>query len=635
MSSWLLRPLSTVSVQVRNYGRFGRKPRITKPRPSHTYRALVEHIVQPKYVDFVKLLPPNETCELNAHYQSVTAAVETNVTKYETLLAREALMKFQSSQLTLIFHRNKMEGWDYFDASLALHKCGIKVEAIGKKILQIALDGTKYSNILPIFTGHQLIGFGMEKSDPKSVKAIFKALRRTPGVVLMAGILQDRIMSTSQLKSYSEWGNKHAELVSTLATVGGADLSRLDAVKSPRVTTQLLYFILKIFILFPKDRTNLDHVSRIENNIPCQVLQDATHKLFLTQCPAVRTTRVQAVCCVALLDGFRQILVACVSVLKSQFATFDASMFPPMLVSVPHPETLTTVPVLKEVDVDKLIVLTFVLSMVAAVFSLMIPMFFGSDPTKDDGYKGYTKPNPLIFCSAFSQILVACVSVLKSQFATFDASMFPPMLVSVPHPETLTTVPVLKEVDVDKLIVLTFVLSMVAAVFSLMIPMFFGSDPTKDDGLFPIDDPDFAMSRISKLAETCKDFWTQLPAVRTIFGEISDPVQIVMIPNNDASIRARCSKPVLDVASVPDTITGFIIIIIIVGCPIFFIRWAFGLFNFDRIPSYFQCRVAHDEGKVRHDEGVARGCDYCESLPFVIDIDIRVTRGLLLLFLLL
>ncbi|CAG0918993.1 unnamed protein product, partial [Notodromas monacha] len=361
MSSWLLRPLSTVSVQVRNYGRFGRKPRITKPRPSHTYRALVEHIVQPKYVDFVKSLPPNETCELNAHYQSVTAAVETNVTKYETLLAREALMKFQSSQLTLIFHRNKMEGWDYFDASLALHKCGIKVEAIGKKILQIALDGTKYSNILPIFTGHQLIGFGMEKSDPKSVKAIFKALRRTPGVVLMAGILQDRIMSTSQLKSYSEWGNKHAELVSTLATVGGADLSRLDAVKSPRVTTQLLYFILKIFILFPK----------------------------------------QAVCCVALLDGFRQILVACVSVLKSQFATFDASMFPPMLVSVPHPETLTTVPVLKEVDVDKLIVLTFVLSMVAAVFSLMIPMFFGSDPTKDDGYKGYTKPNPLIFCSAF------------------------------------------------------------------------------------------------------------------------------------------------------------------------------------------------------------------------------------------
>ena len=88
-------PISAlVSIQQQQV-RFVRHPRITKPRFSHTLRAHVEYLAKPKYFDVLKALPPNETCELNAKYSEERESSEQEVTLYETVLAREALKKFQ------------------------------------------------------------------------------------------------------------------------------------------------------------------------------------------------------------------------------------------------------------------------------------------------------------------------------------------------------------------------------------------------------------------------------------------------------------------------------------------------------------------------------------------------------------
>lgn len=113
-----LTPISAlVSVQQQQV-RFVRHPRITRPRPPHTLRAHVEFIAQPKYFDVLKALPPNETCELNAKYTEERESTAETVTLFETVLAREALKKFQV-RLTC--------AWSLLNDFYSLRKCSSQV----------------------------------------------------------------------------------------------------------------------------------------------------------------------------------------------------------------------------------------------------------------------------------------------------------------------------------------------------------------------------------------------------------------------------------------------------------------------------------------------------------------------------
>jgi ribosomal protein L10 len=134
--------------------------------------------------------------------------------------------------MTIIFHRNKMDASDWFDARLALHKQGFKTDVLGRKTLEIALRGTKFETIIPLFSTHSLIAFGKFETtslgvEPKKVKSLLKALKKTPGIVLLAAVMGDsRMMSASQLRDFADWGDKRVELASTLRQASGVNVSR-------------------------------------------------------------------------------------------------------------------------------------------------------------------------------------------------------------------------------------------------------------------------------------------------------------------------------------------------------------------------------------------------------------------------
>lgn len=102
-----------------------------------------------------------------------------------------------------------------FKLRVPLHKINVQVKTYSKPIMKLALADTKYEIMLPLFKSKYLLLFGPENCIGK----IIKISKRTPQLILMAGIIDNRLLSKNEVLKYSTSEGidaARAELVATL-----------------------------------------------------------------------------------------------------------------------------------------------------------------------------------------------------------------------------------------------------------------------------------------------------------------------------------------------------------------------------------------------------------------------------------
>lgn len=171
--------------------RFRGKINIQRPRAPHYERARVLAVTQPMY----KPKPVNEKCVKDLE---VSAAKPVN--PYERIIAREVVNWFDHSQFVAIFHMNSVSQEELFKVRVELHNKHIALKSYGRNIMQLALANTKYENTLPLFDTSFCILFA---PDAKNVKDVLRLTKKVPQMILLAGVLENRIMSRNEIQQYA------------------------------------------------------------------------------------------------------------------------------------------------------------------------------------------------------------------------------------------------------------------------------------------------------------------------------------------------------------------------------------------------------------------------------------------------
>lgn len=122
------------------------------------------------------------------------------VNPYERIIAREVFNWFEHSKFVAIFHQNSISQEELFKVRVELHQKGIALKSYGGNIMRQALGGTKYENTLPLFDTPFCVMFAPET---KHVKDIQRVTKKVPQLILLAGVLENRIMSRTEITKYA------------------------------------------------------------------------------------------------------------------------------------------------------------------------------------------------------------------------------------------------------------------------------------------------------------------------------------------------------------------------------------------------------------------------------------------------
>lgn len=147
---------------------------------------------------------------------------------YNKIIAKEVLNWFNHSKMTAIFHMNSIHSDDIFSARVALHRQNMQLKDYGKKIIQMAVGGTKFEAVIPLFDSNHCIVF----SSTEQVSKLLKLTKKFPQMVLMAGIVQNRLMSRNELVQYAnlpDLTTARAQLVATMNMAGSKIVEDLEA----------------------------------------------------------------------------------------------------------------------------------------------------------------------------------------------------------------------------------------------------------------------------------------------------------------------------------------------------------------------------------------------------------------------
>lgn len=157
--------------------RFRGKINIQKPRAPHYQRQLLIDISKPVYGKPEYLLPDIVLCTKNKVERN--RVVIDN--PFERILAKECLDWFNTSKMVLFLHMNSISMEDKLPIYGNLKKNKIHLRTYGKKIVQMATEGTRYEAVNHLFTSHQNIIFGQ----PENIVKTLKILRKAPQMVVL------------------------------------------------------------------------------------------------------------------------------------------------------------------------------------------------------------------------------------------------------------------------------------------------------------------------------------------------------------------------------------------------------------------------------------------------------------------
>lgn len=91
---------------------------------------------------------------------------------------------------------NSISAEDMFAARVQFIKHNMHVKAYNRSILRLALAETRFANVLPLFEATSCIVFAPE---PR-LSQLLRTAKRIPQMVLLAGIVEERLMSQTQLR---------------------------------------------------------------------------------------------------------------------------------------------------------------------------------------------------------------------------------------------------------------------------------------------------------------------------------------------------------------------------------------------------------------------------------------------------
>jgi len=200
--------------------RYANRINVQKPRPPHYERQKIEALVAPKFFEKGErdrwFLPIAEQCLKQEELDEKKKTSEDN--PHQRLLAKDLRNWFMNSKLIAFFHENPIKFDPRFEAEVKLRKENMYMKKLGRHTVEMALESTQYTAVLPLFSSSTVMVFC---SDPKLDK-LLKVTSKLHHYVLLAAIVEDRLMSVSQLKSLSQVKDittARAQLVSLLNTV--------------------------------------------------------------------------------------------------------------------------------------------------------------------------------------------------------------------------------------------------------------------------------------------------------------------------------------------------------------------------------------------------------------------------------
>uniref|UniRef100_A0A1B0CHK1 Large ribosomal subunit protein uL10m n=1 Tax=Lutzomyia longipalpis TaxID=7200 RepID=A0A1B0CHK1_LUTLO len=203
--------------------RFRGKINIQRPRKPHYERALVEAVTTPI---FKKPQVTMETC-----LKPKKGHEELPENPYLQIIAREMLNWFNHSKCTAIYHMNSINAEDMFRAKVLFHKQNMHLKAYPKKALIMALSGTKYEEILPVFEARCAIVFSPDGNPSK----LLKISKKVSQLIFIGGIAEDRILSRNQFVEYAALPGidiVRAQLVGVLNSAAGDLVGKMQGHQS-------------------------------------------------------------------------------------------------------------------------------------------------------------------------------------------------------------------------------------------------------------------------------------------------------------------------------------------------------------------------------------------------------------------
>lgn len=203
---------------------FRGKINIQRPRPPHYDRALFNAVTQP----IIPRPSITQKCYQKRLEKQFTGAAEKQINPYEEIIAKEVVNWLNHSKLVAIFHINSINSDDMFNVRVAFHKENMHLRAYGKGIMEKAMLGSQYEAMLPLFNAKNCIVFSQE---PK-IGALLKIIKKTPQLILLAGVVENRLLSKNEMVSLSKLPNittARAQFVGVLNSVGTGLVSNLQA----------------------------------------------------------------------------------------------------------------------------------------------------------------------------------------------------------------------------------------------------------------------------------------------------------------------------------------------------------------------------------------------------------------------
>ncbi|XP_026757238.1 39S ribosomal protein L10, mitochondrial isoform X2 [Galleria mellonella] len=202
--------------------RFRGKINIQKPRKPHFERQLLLDLSKPIYGPSKNTLPDYVNCDRGEKVKKVEID-----NPFERILANECLNWFNTSKMVVFLHVNSISMEEKTPVFAALKKNNMHLRTYGKKIVSMATKGTRYEVVNKLFTSHQNIIFGQ----PENADKMFKILKKTPQLVVMAAIIQDRLMSKNELVEFSKMPSletARSQLCAVLENVGSSLVGQLN-----------------------------------------------------------------------------------------------------------------------------------------------------------------------------------------------------------------------------------------------------------------------------------------------------------------------------------------------------------------------------------------------------------------------
>ncbi|XP_011188754.1 39S ribosomal protein L10, mitochondrial [Zeugodacus cucurbitae] len=220
--SQLLRQVTLLSCRapIQQSQRFRGKINIQRPRAPHYERAKV--LAAAQYLPAEVEEPKKKSACFQRRQRD--ADIEN---PYIAVIAREVSNWLEHSHMVGFYHLNSIKDDELFSVRVQLHKQNMHLKSYGKKIVQKAVEGTRFEAILPLFESNNCVVFSTQQQVPQ----LLRITRRVPQMLLLAGIVDERLLSRNEFMEYAKLPGLQAaqgQLVQTLNMAAGNVVQQLE-----------------------------------------------------------------------------------------------------------------------------------------------------------------------------------------------------------------------------------------------------------------------------------------------------------------------------------------------------------------------------------------------------------------------